>query len=191
MHFRILRSAVDSTKRGWVGLLQSFVVRVQSWVLPLERQLLARQRAHQSAEPDRPLQKLRFDLHKAHSDSWYYAEYHTFTVSGEAYNYQLHVSGYTGDTGYDALKSHDGMMFTTWDRDNDPWTKPQYNNNCAVFNGGGFWWTSYLGYCGGCDVNAVRDSGEDFSWDLERGQLKLQTSRMWLQCKYPLSHHSK
>ena len=135
--------------------------------------------------------KLRFDLHKANSDSWYYAEYHTFTVSGEAYNYQLHVSGYTGNTGYDALSRHDGMMFTTWDRDNDPWTNPHYYNNCAIYSGGGFWWTSYLGYCGSCDVNAVRDTDEDFSWDLERGQLKLQTSRMWLQCKYPLSHHSK
>ena len=80
-------------------------------------------------------------------------------------------------------------MFTTYDRDNDPWTDSRYRDNCAVRNGGGFWWSLYQGYCGSCDVNAVRDGGEDFSWDLHRGQIKLQTSRMWLQCKNSLPHH--
>ena len=81
------------------------------------------------------------------------------------------------------------MLFTTYDRDNDPWTNSRYHDNCAVYNGGGFWWASSQGYCGSCDVNAVRDVGEDFSWDLPRGQLKLQTSRMWLQCKHPYPSH--
>jgi len=81
------------------------------------------------------------------------------------------------------------MMFTTYDRDNDPWTDSRYRDNCAVRNGGGFWWSLYQGYCGSCDVNAVRDGTEDFSWDLHRGQIKLQTSRMWLQCKNSLPHH--
>ena len=136
--------------------------------------------------------KLRFDLHKHDSDVWYYAEYSSFAVLAETYNYKLHVSGYSGSTGYDALSTHNGMMFTTYDRDNDPWTNAQYRDNCAVLNGGGFWWSNYLGFCGSCDVNAVRGGAEDFSWDLSRGQIKLHTSRMWLQCKYPAGndpHH--
>jgi len=129
--------------------------------------------------------KLRFDLHKRASSRWCYAEYSTFIVLGEAFGYKLHVAGYRGNTGYDALSTHDGMLFTTWDRDNDPWTNPEYNDNCAVYNGGGFWWASQRGYCGSVDINAVRGVGEDFSWDLHRGQLQLQKSRVWLQCKYP------
>lgn len=128
--------------------------------------------------------KLRFDLQRHDNSRWLYAEYSTFLVYGEAFNYRLHVSGYSGTTGYDAMSKHNQMMFTTWDRDNDPWTNGLYHNNCAVYNGGGFWWTSYLGYCGGCDVNAVSGTAEDFSWDLHRGQIKLKTSRMWLECKH-------
>jgi len=132
--------------------------------------------------------QLRIDMQTRDTGRWNYAEYSTFVVLGEAYNYKLRVSGYSGSTGYDALGTHDGMMFTTYDRDNDPWLNRRYGNNCAVANGGGFWWASYLGYCGSCDLNAARGGAEDFSWDLHRGQIKLQTSRMWLQCKTPTVH---
>jgi len=134
--------------------------------------------------------KLRFDLLKKGSNTWCYADYSTFIVLGEVYKYKLQVSGYKGNTGYDAFGTHNGMLFTTYDRDNDPWTNAHYHDNCAVYNGGGFWWASYLGYCGSCDVNAVSGTAEDFSWDLQRGQLKLQSSRMWLQCKHHYPPHN-
>ncbi|WP_241474373.1 fibrinogen-related protein, partial [Mycolicibacterium neoaurum] len=53
------------------------------------------------------------------------AEY-TVRVGTEEQGYPLHVSGYTGDAG-DALVasdpgvSHNGMKFSTFDRDNDKW----------------------------------------------------------------------
>ena len=62
--------------------------------------------------------KLRFDL-QAHNGTWYYAEYSSFTVKNETSNYTLHVSGYSGNTGFDAFEYHNGLMFTTYDRDND------------------------------------------------------------------------
>jgi len=47
--------------------------------------------------------------------TWYYAEYSTFLVLLEQTNYMLHVSGYSGNAGSDALSYQNGMMFTTYD----------------------------------------------------------------------------
>ena len=128
--------------------------------------------------------KLRFDL-QARNLSWYYAEYSSFTVSGESRNYELHVSGYSGNIGGDSLSDHNGMMFTTYDRDNDPWISiRRYNNNCAVAYGGGFWYK----HCHLCHVND--GLGRDcFYWVAlvppdapQTERLYLQSTRMWLTC---------
>ena len=117
--------------------------------------------------------KLRFDLQTLNG-SWYWAEYSTFVVLGEAYNYRLNVSGYSGNAVYDTLSFSNGMEFTTYDRDNDPWTASSYNNNCAVWNGGGCWFSS----CS-CGFNNVRGGGQlGFSW----WSLELQSTRIWLTC---------
>jgi len=124
--------------------------------------------------------KLRFDLqaHANHSN-YYTAEYSTFLVLSEQTNYTLHVSGYSGNAGFDALSYHNGMMFTTYDRDNDPWTHSRYNNNCAVYVGGGFWYKA----CAHCFVNGVRGNPGDFAWSHLPGGRLLQSSRMWLTCR--------
>jgi len=124
--------------------------------------------------------KLRVDLQSRANLNWYYAEYSTFLVLSEQTNYTLHVSGYSGNARYDALGGHNGMMFTTYDRDNDPWIRSSYNNNCAVYNGGGFWYKS----CGNCRVNGARGVHSDFfAWPNLPGGRLLQTSRMWLTCR--------
>lgn len=67
----------------------------------------------------------------------YYAEYDRFRVSGEKDDYKLHVSGYHGTAG-DALtgyRTHDGMPFSTRDRDHDN----RYYDNCAEVYSGGWW----------------------------------------------------
>ena len=121
--------------------------------------------------------KLRFDLQLLNL-SWYYAEYSLFVVSSEENNYRMQVSGYSGNAG-DALIYQDKMMFTTYDRDNDPWTSATYNNNCAVFSGGGFWYRD----CARCNVNTVRGRGNDFRWRSSQfGYLPLHSTRMWLTC---------
>ena len=65
---------------------------------------------------------------------WKYAEYATFRVASEEQNYTLHLSGYHGDAG-DALSFHDGMAFSTMDRNHD-------NNNgiCAAMCHGAWWY---------------------------------------------------
>ena len=120
--------------------------------------------------------KLRFDLQEIGTNRWYWAEYSTFRVEDETYNYRLNVSGYRSNTGYDAFGYSNGMMFTTYDRDND---MSLSGFNCAVYNGGGFWYKS----CAYCGVNAVRVGGSLYFrwWDGSRN-IPLQTSRMWLKC---------
>jgi len=118
--------------------------------------------------------KLKFDLQSRDDNNWYYAEYSTFRVLSEADNYELQVGGFSGNVNDDAFNSHRGMMFTTYDRDNDP-----HRSNCAPILGGGFW---YPGNCGWCRVNAARSTGR-FYWYGLPGGFYLQLSRMWLKCK--------
>ena len=122
--------------------------------------------------------KLRFDL-QARNLTWFYAEYSSFTVYGESRNYELYVSGYSGNV-VDSFSWHNGMMFTTYDRDNDPWTDSNYNDNCAVILGGGFWYKN----CAYCKVNDGRGRGRDyFYWySPQTGSLYLESTRMWLMC---------
>jgi len=116
--------------------------------------------------------KLRFDLQSRNNISnWYYAEYSTFIVLTEAYNYELQVAGYSGNAGYNAFGGHhNGLMFSTYDRDND-----LTSLNCAAYWGGGFWYKN----CYWCGVNSARS----FHWAGLPGGVYLQSSRMWLQCK--------
>jgi len=48
----------------------------------------------------------------------YVANYDTFLVGPEANNYTLRVDQYSGNAG-DSMSYHNGMMFSTYDRDND------------------------------------------------------------------------
>ena len=71
-------------------------------------------------------------------------------MGGEQSNYVIEVGGYSGDTGdiMNRLGSkqhvHNGMMFTTYDRDND-----RALSNCATSFGGGWWYN----YCYTVNVN--------------------------------------
>ncbi|XP_052083793.1 ficolin-1-like [Mytilus californianus] len=62
-----------------------------------------------------------------------YAEYDSFQISDELSNYQLTVEGYSGNAG-DSLSFHNGMPFSTKDRDNDP-----SSDMCAVTYSGAWW----------------------------------------------------
>ena len=118
--------------------------------------------------------KLRFDLQSRNHSYWYYAEYSTFIVLSEAHNYRMFVGGYSGNAG-DAFRSHNGMMFTTYDSDND-----ELSYNCAASRGGGFWFWS----CDSVQINLPLVGGsETFSWNNLPGGDALQTSRMQLICK--------
>ena len=66
-------------------------------------------------------------------------QYEQFKVASARDNYKLTVGGFQGTT-TDPMATHNGMSFSTKDRDNDQWEK-----NCALANGptspqGGWWY---------------------------------------------------
>ncbi|CAL4127777.1 unnamed protein product, partial [Meganyctiphanes norvegica] len=60
-------------------------------------------------------------------------KFYDFSIGDEESGFKLSVGGYSGDAG-DAMANHNGMQFTTKDKDND-----KYGNNCAIRYEGGFW----------------------------------------------------
>lgn len=79
-----------------------------------------------------------------------YAQYGHFSIDSEDEDYKLHVSGYNGTAG-DALNEyHDGMKFTTIDKDNDKW-----HSNCAAKDQAGWWYRA----CGFSSLNGIYTRG--------------------------------
>lgn len=108
------------------------------------------------------------------------AEY-TIKVGSEEQGYQIDVSGYTGDAG-DALVtsvSHNGMKFSTFDRDNDKWEE-----NCAEVYGGGWWYNN----CQSANLNGIYHKG---AYDPEKNTpYKVENGVVWVTYK-PASYSLK
>ena len=64
-----------------------------------------------------------------------YSVYDKFRVDNEGTNYRLHVSGYTSGSDTDRWAYHNGMDFSTRDRDND-----RSGGSCSQSNKGGHWY---------------------------------------------------
>ncbi|XP_059142925.1 angiopoietin-2-like [Physella acuta] len=88
--------------------------------------------------------ELRVDM--IFNEKKYFAKYSSFNISSESDGYRLHVGGFTGDA-MERLSYHNGMMFTTFDRDNDVFN----TNNCALTSKGAWWFRD----CLSCHLNAV------------------------------------
>jgi len=104
----------------------------------------------------------------------YVANYDTFLVGSEASNYTLSVANYSGNAG-DSMSYHNGMMFSTYDRDNDP-----LQEHCANYCASGFWYDS----CFRAGVNMMQGRDAGFSWyDLPTDAGKeMKYASMWLTC---------
>ncbi|XP_060079384.1 angiopoietin-related protein 7-like [Ylistrum balloti] len=76
---------------------------------------------------------LRIELVSGSNDDGH-AQYSAFRVGSEMDNYRLSVSGFSGNIS-DAMAKHDGMQFSTFDRDNDQWKW-----SCARASSGGWWY---------------------------------------------------
>uniref|UniRef100_A0A671RZ64 Fibrinogen beta chain n=1 Tax=Sinocyclocheilus anshuiensis TaxID=1608454 RepID=A0A671RZ64_9TELE len=96
------------------------------------------------------------------SGSKVYAQYEQFTVQGEATNYILAAGRYSGtaeNTFLDGTKElfgenrtmtiHNGMMFSTYDRDNDKRIPGDPSKQCSSEDGGGWWYNR----CHSCNPN--------------------------------------
>ncbi|XP_026100423.1 microfibril-associated glycoprotein 4-like [Carassius auratus] len=81
-----------------------------------------------------------------------FAIYSSFSVGPEAAGYNLQVSGFNNGGAGDSLSFHDGLKFSTFDKDQDVNVK-----NCAKSYLGGFWYSS----CHKANPNGVYLWGED------------------------------
>eukprot|EP00112_Aurelia_sp_Birch-Aquarium-sp1_P020532 Seg5312.1 transcript_id=Seg5312.1/GoldUCD/mRNA.D3Y31 product=Ryncolin-2 protein_id=Seg5312.1/GoldUCD/D3Y31 len=113
---------------------------------------------------------LRIDLTDIYGKK-VFAEYKKFRVGSEESNYKLEISEYSGNA-TDAMKMHNGMSFTTKDRDND-----KFNYNCAVNWKGGWWYNDCLeAHLNGLFTIGLssRNNAEYMSWNtlnFERGDI--------------------
>ena len=107
----------------------------------------------------------------------HYAEYSTFYVANETYNYRLTIGGYQGNYG-DAMAFHNGKQFSTWDRDNDESPKQSCVYNC----GNGAWWH---GMCCHSSLNGVysRDAIIQMSGVLWHGFKAMKIAEMMIKRK--------
>ncbi|RVE59312.1 hypothetical protein OJAV_G00187060 [Oryzias javanicus] len=64
-----------------------------------------------------------------------YARYSSFSVGPEVEGYKLEVTGFTDGGAGDSLGSHNGMKFSTFDKDQDV-----SSQNCAELYLGAFWY---------------------------------------------------
>uniref|UniRef100_A0A8C7FD22 Microfibril associated protein 4 n=1 Tax=Oncorhynchus kisutch TaxID=8019 RepID=A0A8C7FD22_ONCKI len=66
-----------------------------------------------------------------------FAMYSSFFLDSEADGYKLHVTGFTNGGAGDSLAYHSGLMFSTFDKDQDTWS-----DNCAATYYGACWYGS-------------------------------------------------
>ena len=64
-----------------------------------------------------------------------HARYNSFWIGDASSQYAIFVDGYSGDAG-DSLTYHNGMKFSTPDRENDIWT----GGNCVNYAFGSWWY---------------------------------------------------
>ncbi|XP_034049307.1 microfibril-associated glycoprotein 4-like [Thalassophryne amazonica] len=83
-----------------------------------------------------------------------YACYESFSVDEERDGYRMHVSGFINGGAGDSLDYHNGMKFSTFDKDQDIWPK-----SCAKEYYGGFWYNM----CHTANPNGVYRWGSDES----------------------------
>ncbi|CAB4005777.1 Hypothetical predicted protein, partial [Paramuricea clavata] len=99
---------------------------------------------------------LRVDLTDWTNDSAY-AKYGSFSVASESDGYRLNLGRFSGNAG-DALTYHNGMKFTTYDRDNDQGG----GENCAMSWQGAWWYNnSHISNLNGRYLKAGTSSGKE------------------------------
>ena len=85
--------------------------------------------------------------------------------------------GYSGNATEQMIWYHEGMMFTTFDRDNDL----SGGRNCAIWDIAGFWHND----CAVANINGVNIMAtvKDYYcwWSLPPG-CGMQSSRVWVRC---------
>ena len=100
-----------------------------------------------------------------------FAKYSYFSIGSSALNYNLTVSGYSGNAS-DGMAAQNGMMFTTKDRDNNI----AGSVNCGIYYQSGWWFRKC--YINGCNLNGLYNS--DVHWVPWKGSNSLTYTKMMI-----------
>ena len=167
---RRIDASVDFN-RGWNDYKTGFGDPNGNFWLGLER-------LHRLASPGKGA-KLRIDL-KHQNSRIYHAIYSKFEISNEADGYRLEVDGYSGNA-RDSMSYHNGMKFSTKDKDNDMAT----GSNCAQKHEGAWWHNQcYQSHLNGRHPNGTETDTDTryISWTVLEGRYGRWTfSEMKLQ----------
>ncbi|XP_078686727.1 microfibril-associated glycoprotein 4-like [Branchiostoma floridae x Branchiostoma belcheri] len=123
--------------------------------------------------------ELRVDLEDFEGNTAY-AKYNIFRVEDEVHKYRLTVEGYSGTAGDGltyATLSHNGMYFSTRDRENDI----QSNQHCAQVYKGAWWYSRchYSNLNGLYLVGTHQSYADGVNWPPWKGErYSLKTSEM-------------
>ncbi|XP_078603955.1 uncharacterized protein LOC144877784 [Branchiostoma floridae x Branchiostoma japonicum] len=123
--------------------------------------------------------ELRVDLEDFDGNTAY-AKYNIFRVEDEVHKYRLTVSGYSGTAGdgfTDPIRPHDGMYFSTRDRENDNHS----TTHCAQVYKGAWWYNNCHHAClNGLYLGGVHQSSSDgVNWYPWKGSnYSLKTTEM-------------
>jgi len=119
--------------------------------------------------------RLRVEVQQVYTELWFSAEYWSFKIGDELNDkYRLEVEGYSGDAG-DALQHegdqlHDGMMFSTYDQDND-----RNPTRSCVWTRSGGWWFNY------CEFACLTCHSSRYEWETLPGSIFIVNSRMMIK----------
>ncbi|XP_062542408.1 ficolin-1-like [Armigeres subalbatus] len=90
---------------------------------------------------------------KGYDEEEMWVQYSEFNVAGESENYKLTVGPLSSGNTEDYLKKHNGMSFSTLDRDNDLWS-----GNCAELYESGWCFNN----CHETNLNGVYQNNTDY-----------------------------
>ena len=166
----VFQSRIDGSEdfyRNWADYVAGFgQLKGEHW-LGLEKLVCLTTR--------RPRAELRIDL-ADYEGNYKYAQYFFFSVGNSGTNYRLNIADYTGTAG-DSLSNHNGMQFSTKDRDND-----QSSGHCATAHRGAWWYKN----CDTSNLNGLYRSGlsghQGIVWDTFRNnEYSLKFAQMKLR----------
>jgi len=105
------------------------------------------------------------------------AQWGSFSVAGESSNYRLTIGKKISGSNFAAdpfhSHEHNGMAFTTKDRDNDKWT----SSNCAESSGRGGWWYNV---CHHICLTCSKPGGSIIFMGGSKGAIWPSEASMWL-----------
>ncbi|XP_067399369.1 ryncolin-1-like isoform X2 [Emydura macquarii macquarii] len=98
--------------------------------------------------------QLRVDA-RDFNESGTFAKYSSFKIQSEEEKYRLALGSYVGGTLGDSLSGHNGLVFSTRDKDHDT-----HGGSCALLHKGGWWYSQ----CHSSNLNGLYLKGEHTSY---------------------------